>query len=88
MTSPAGATHGIVAMRLGSYLTAHVEPLDLGYVFAAETGFKIESSPDLVRAPDASFVTEVHAIGRVGPTFFDGVPDLAVEVVSPDDTKR
>lgn len=88
MMSPAGAEHGVVAMRFGSYLTVHVEQHHLGYVFAAETGYQIESSPDLVRAPDASFVRKERIGGRLTTKYFDGVPDLAVEVVSPEDTKR
>ena len=49
---PGGARHGAVAMRLGYRIMAHVEAHDLGRVCAAETGFKIESDPDTVRAPD------------------------------------
>ncbi|MGA2584678.1 MAG: Uma2 family endonuclease, partial [Tepidisphaeraceae bacterium] len=52
MMSPAGMEHGAVAMRLGRILDEFVEANDLGEVFAAETGFKVESNPDLVRAPD------------------------------------
>jgi len=48
-------------------------------------GFRIESDPDTVRAPDVAFVVK----GRVptGPqnSFFEGAPDLAIEVVSPSD---
>jgi Uma2 family endonuclease len=88
MMSPAGLEHGVVAMRFGSYLLAHVEANDLGICLAAETGYKIESKPDLVRAPDASFIRKARIVGPLTRKFFVGVPDLAVEVVSPDDTKR
>jgi len=86
--SPAGVPHGIVAMRIGSFLSRFVDEHDLGIVLAAETGFKIESDPDLVRAPDASFIAKSRLSGGVPKGFFDGVPDLAVEVVSPNDAKR
>ena len=56
MMSPAGAEHGMVAGRLFRLLANFVEEHDLGIAFAAETGFKIEMDPDLVRAPDASLV--------------------------------
>ena len=59
MMSPAGLEHGVVAMRFGSHLLIHVEANDLGVCPAAETGYKIESNPDLVRAPDASFIAEI-----------------------------
>jgi Uma2 family endonuclease len=88
MMSPAGAHHGIVAARIGRILGQFVDDHDLGATFAAETGFIIQK-PDLVRAPDAAFVrNERLAAGLRRAGYFDGVPDLAVEVISPDDTKR
>jgi Uma2 family endonuclease len=88
MMSPAGAEHGVVALRFGSFLREFVEANDLGYVFAAETGFVIARGPDVVRAADASFVRKARVPGALPSGYFDGVPDLAVEVVSPGDTKR
>jgi Uma2 family endonuclease len=88
MMSPAGAEHGVVALRVALYLAEFVERHDLGVVFAAETGFKIDTNPDLVRAPDTSFVRKARLPVPLPKGFFDGVPDLAVEVVSPDDSKR
>ncbi len=88
MMSPAGLWHGVVAMRIGRFLGSFVDEHDLGIVLAAETGFKIESGPDTVRAPDASFVKKSRLKGEITQKFFEGVPDLAVEVVSPDDSKR
>src|SRR5258708_7666987 len=60
MISLAGAVHGVVVSRFGGYLDAFVESNDLGVVFAAGTGFRIEAEPDLVRTPDASFVRRNH----------------------------
>ena len=88
MMSPAGAEHGVVAMRFGRFLGEFVDKHQLGVVFAAETGFKIATSPDLVRAPDASFVRKSRLASSLPKGYFDGVPDLAVEVVSPEDRKR
>lgn len=88
MMSPSGGTHGIVALRLGSFLREFIEAHDLGSVFGAETGFKIDSNPDLVRAPDASFVRKARMPLPVPEGFLELVPDLAVEVVSPSDTRR
>ncbi len=88
MMSPAGAPHGVVALRLGSALRQFVDDNDLGFAFAAETSYKIERDPDLVRAPDASFVRKERVKGGLKRGFFEGVPDLAVEVVSPDESKR
>jgi len=56
MMSPAGAEHGVVAGRIYRFVAEYVDANDLGLTFAAETGFKMESDPDLVRAPDASML--------------------------------
>ena len=88
MMSPAGAEHGIVALRFGSFLREFVDPKALGYVFAAETGFMVSRNPDLLRAADASFVRKARLPGAIPSGFIEGVPDLAVEVVSPGDTRR
>ena len=59
----------------------------LGTVYAAETGFKLASNPDVVRAPDVAFVRRerVEEVGDV-EGYWPGAPDLAVEVISPSDT--
>jgi Uma2 family endonuclease len=84
--SPAGHGHGKIAARLGAELFRHVEENDLGEVYAAETGFKLKSEPDTVRAPAAAFVRRAR-VEEVGDTqgYFPGAPDLAVEVMSPGD---
>jgi Uma2 family endonuclease len=86
--SPAGYDHGVVAARFGRYLGEFVEDKGLGVALAAETGFLIEEDPDLVRAPDASFVRKSRIPRRGWRKFFRGVPDLAVEVISPGETRR
>jgi Uma2 family endonuclease len=85
--SPAGHNHGKIAARLGAELFRHVEEHDLGEVYAAETGFKLKSDPDYVRAPDAAFVRR-ERVEQVGDAqgYFPGAPDLAAEVVSPGDS--
>ncbi len=82
---PGGARHGAVAMTLGYRIMAHVEAHDLGRVYAAETGFKIESDPDTVRAPDVAFIAQ-DRVPEVEPRGYPGwAPDLAVEVLAHDD---
>lgn len=84
---PAGFEHGIRASEIGSLLTVHAKKHKLGYVCCAETGFKISQNPDTVRAPDAAFVRQA-AIDEKGipKGYWEGAPDLAVEVISPSDT--
>jgi Uma2 family endonuclease len=88
MMSPAGFEHGVIAVRIARFLSQFVEDNDLGQVLAAETGYKIESKPDLVRAPDASFIRKDRLPKTTLKKYFPGVPDLAVEVISPGDTRR
>jgi Uma2 family endonuclease len=84
---PAGSEHGAVIMNMGTPLDQFVRAHDLGVVFGAETGFKIASEPDTVRAPDLAFVRrERIPAGGIPRGFWPGAPDLAVEVVSPGDT--
>lgn len=86
--SPAGYGHGYFAMRIGARLFDWVERHRLGRAYAAETGFVLERDPDTVRAPDAAFVrAERLAAAGQRPGYFPGPPDLAVEVVSPGDTR-
>jgi Uma2 family endonuclease len=84
MMTPASSEHGRIIARLTVRLGSFAERHRLGAVFGAETGFLIERRPDTVRAPDVAFV---KASRLPGPKrgWFEGAPDLAVEVVSPDD---
>ena len=82
---PPSTHHGRLQSSLnvlvGSYVRAHA----LGAVFGQDTGFKIASDPDTVRAPDLAFVdrTRVAQIPRRGYAAL--APDLAAEILSPDD---
>jgi Uma2 family endonuclease len=83
---PAGHNHGRIAMRLAVPLGQHVEANGLGEVYAAETGFTLKSNPDTVRAPNVAFIRQ-ERVDEVGDRkgYWPGAPDLAVEVVSPND---
>ncbi|HYC90971.1 MAG TPA: Uma2 family endonuclease [Thermoanaerobaculia bacterium] len=81
--SPSGSRHGRVAAQIIASLLTHVKHHKLGAVFASETGYKISRDPDTVRAPDASFMRAERYVDTA--RFFDGPPDVAVEVVSPND---
>ena len=82
---PAGFRHGDVAMALALQLGNYVRAHSLGRVLAAETGFKLFSNPDTVRAPDVGFVRQERIPDPLPRGFAAFAPDLAVEVLSPDD---
>jgi Uma2 family endonuclease len=85
--TPGGGEHGYLVLEVGAELRNHVKANRLGRAFGAETGFRLASDPDTVRAADAAFVRRERAeeVGRV-TTYWPGAPDLAVEVISPGDT--
>jgi Uma2 family endonuclease len=83
---PSGFLHGTVAMNFGRLISEHVIKYDLGVVCVAETGFKLRQNPDTVRAPDVAFVSRERIVAEGKPEkFWVEAPDLAVEVVSPND---
>ncbi len=85
--APAGFEHGAIGMRLVIDLGQHVKAHALGVVLGPDTGFRIASDPDTVRAPDVSFVHRDRIPeGGLPKGYWPGAPDLAVEVVSPGDT--
>lgn len=84
--SPAGHLHGRGAGRLHTFVGYFVYQNRLGEVYTAETGFILARDPDTVRAPDLAFVSKARAAQQPRRDgFFVGAPDLAVEVVSPDE---
>jgi Uma2 family endonuclease len=82
---PAGFRHGEVAARLARHIMAHVDARDAGSVVAAETGFKLASDPDTVRAPDIAFVSSEQLPDPPPTGYAEIAPVLVVEVLSPDD---
>ncbi len=74
--------HDRTMRRLLRLLEAFVESKRLGEVFA-EAGYLLARNPDTVRGPDLSFVSKERLEGFEATRFFDGAPDLAVEILSP-----
>lgn len=89
IVSPAGGEHGNLALRIGARLHLFVEEARLGYTTAAETGYILSTRPDgrdTVRAPDVGFVAAERLPDGLPQGFVPCAPDLAVEIVSPNDT--
>ena len=86
--TPAGFAHGAVVVNLTAPVAQHVKAHRFGIVCGAETGFVLARDPDTVLAPDVAFVRRERIPASGAPaTFWNGAPDLAVEVVSPGDTR-
>ena len=82
--SPVNLTHGAVVVQLAAHLHGYVHPRALGKV-VSEVGFKLASNPDTVRGPDIAFLRRDRVAIARPRGFVDGAPDLAVEVLSPED---
>jgi Uma2 family endonuclease len=86
--SPPGFGHGLCGGRLHVALSLFVRRRRLGLVLPQGTGFRLKSDPDTVRAPDVAFVSTVRIQpGPVPSSYWDGAPDLAVEVLSPGERR-
>ena len=84
--APAGSEHGDIAADVHIDLGAYVKANNLGRTRIAEPGFILERDPDTVRAPDVAFVRRerLEALGRTA-RYWSEAPDLAIEVISPND---
>ncbi len=82
-----GARASFVAGKLFYALTHWVYPQDLGFVLDSECGYKcFPHRPKTVRKPDLSFIRMGRLPGNELPLGNVAIPpDLAVEVVSPND---
>ncbi|HEX8453929.1 MAG TPA: Uma2 family endonuclease [Longimicrobium sp.] len=85
--APAGIEHSVVAANFATELNHYVRKNKLGVVGTADPTFRLASDPDTIRVPDLAFIRRerIEQAGGVGKGFWRGAPDLAVEVVSPND---
>jgi Uma2 family endonuclease len=72
----------VVAARVASFLVAHDLPRKTGYVTGATAVYITRDQT--YRQPDAAYITRSRA-GGLDRLAFPVAPDLAVEVVSPDE---
>ena len=84
--APGGGEHSWISSDMDSSLNPYVKVNNLGRAFTNDPGFILERDPDHVRAPDVAFVRRerIEAIGRQ-TGYWPEAPDLAIEVISPND---
>lgn len=85
LLSPVGFLHAEVVTWIASRLVAFVRRRRLGRVLSGDPGFVLRRGPDTLRAPDVCFVSAERVPSVTPRGFFDGAPDLAIEVMSPAD---
>jgi Uma2 family endonuclease len=81
---PPGGLHGFSCSRAFRLLDQFVEGPKLGTVLPNDTGFITERDPDTVRGADVSYWSR-ERLPIIPAGYIEVVPDLAVEVVSPND---
>lgn len=82
---PPSTYHGRIAAKLTVIIGSFVYANKLGEVFGQDTGFKIASNPDTVRAPDLAFLSRERAASLRPHGYAAVAPELVVEIVSPGD---
>lgn len=86
-TMSVGGEHAETVMNLGLMLGNFVKPRRLGRLAASDVGVRLGQNPDTVREPDIAFISaqklplEIRNVG-----YYEVVPDLVVEIVSPSDS--
>ncbi len=86
MMSPANTEHTRLVMWLTRVLAEFVERHSLGEVFGPELPVRFSSLRHR-RLPDLFFVSNSR-LGDLRPTHFEGPPDMAIEIVSPESMAR
>lgn len=77
--------HGWIAQTINEELVRCAKGKGLGVVFS-EMAYLLLADPPTLRVPDVSFVRAERLPQPATDDYFQGAPDLAVEIVSPGDT--
>jgi Uma2 family endonuclease len=78
--------HGVITLRVGSRILAFVDTNDLGRV-GVEIRHRVPKDHENSRLPDVSFTRKERLLPLVKKGSVQQMPDLAVEVKSPDDSE-
>lgn len=79
--APSSKINSVIAVKIARFLDEYAEKHNLGYVSGADGGYRVGNN---VFQPDAGYISKSRSGGLVGG-IFENAPDLAVEVVSPND---
>lgn len=86
LVSGTGGLHGVLEARIARHLANCVEDNRLGYVTGASGAFILARNPDVVRIPNAAFISKRRMPRPILQKYLLLAPDLAVEIVSPSDS--
>ena len=85
--TPVGIRHAAIVSNINRLLGNFAKETGLG-ITGPEGGFYLRRNPDTLRAPDVAFISKerLAKAGGIPEKFANFPPDLAVEVLSPEDT--
>ncbi|MCY3917846.1 MAG: Uma2 family endonuclease [Chloroflexi bacterium] len=83
--SPVQRVHSRLASMIDFFLRGYVMSKDLGEVHV-EHGFRPPGDRNTMLAPDVAFISHARLSGQPADGFITVMPDLAVEIASPNDS--
>jgi Uma2 family endonuclease len=85
IASPDNMAAGNLFLWLARLMGDYVELKDLGSIFGSRIAFRL--SPSNSPEPDLAFVVK-DRLHLIRETYFEGSPDLAIEIVSPESIRQ
>jgi Uma2 family endonuclease len=82
---PPGQLHGALCAWIAYLLWSYVLKCGKGHVCSNDTGLIVERNPDTVRGADVMLFAETIPLEDLSPRYPDQLPQLVVEVLSPND---
>ena len=83
--SPANSVHAWLASEISGFIRDFAKPRDYGFPLV-EGGFSPDKDRTTLLAPDVAFVRKARMPIPFPQPYFDFMPDLAVEILSPSNT--
>ncbi len=77
--------HGVLCAWIAHLLWRFVLQRGRGFVCSNDTGLLVERDPDTLRGPDLMFIDEPLGLDQLSRKFTQRIPQLVVEVMSPND---
>ena len=80
--------HGVVCWLVSAILAQYVIRRGAGYACTNDTGIIVERRPDTVRGADVMLFLKSKPWDQLTRGYVEDIPDLIVEVLSPDDRQN
>lgn len=84
--SPSGGPHGILSFDIAFLISSRSDARERGVITVEGAGYILFRNPDTVRAPDVGYLSNERYGDTTKEGYFQVAPDLAVEIMSPNDS--